>query len=256
LLFQLHIFQISPLRKAVIVACNTFKKFQTEKNHMILCFLGWTSGDVSDTISIATPIILLFWFYYSQRQTLSKSYFDQVDGIYAGFTEPISKLDDTKGLHSGIIMNIRDTDDKGYFKGEFDFGETKTEIENNSLLFRSIIDGVHTFLGKLDFKIYRDRIRHPFRPEENRIYKGTLYIVDRLDFAFEDYNIDTYLRAEYDILHYREMQTMKFTLRKRHKNGEPELPETFVLHKKMGVSFEPYQNVKEVVFRGETRSDA
>ncbi len=222
---------------------------------MILCFQSWTLEDFSSAISIATPIILLFWFYYSQRQTLSKNYFDQVDGIYAGFTEPISKLDDKKGLNSGIIMNIRDTDDKGYFKGEFDFGETKTEIENDRLFFKNVRDGVHTFLGKLDFEIYRDKARHPFKPEENRIYKGTLYIVDRLDFAFEDYKIDTYLRAEYDILHYREMQTLKFTLKKRHKEGEPELPTTFVLHKKMGVSFEPYKNVKDVVFLGNTRSD-
>jgi hypothetical protein len=222
---------------------------------MLSFIQGWTLGDISDAISIATPIILFFWFYYSQRQILSKSYFDQVDGIYAGFTEPISKVEDKKGLYSGIIMNIRDTDDNGYFKGEFDFGETKTDVENNRLLFRNLRDGVHTFLGKLNFEIYRNKVRHPFRPEENRTYNGTLYIVDRLDFAFDDYKIETYLRAEYDILHYREMQTMKFTLRKRHKTGEPELPETFILHKKMGVSFEPYKNEKEVVFRGDTRSD-
>lgn len=222
---------------------------------MILCFQSWTLEDISSAISIATPIILLFWFYYSQRQTLSKNYFDQIDGIYAGYTKPISKLDDMKGLESGIIMNIRDTDDKGYFKGEFDFGETKTEIENNRIYFRNIRDGVHTFLGKMDFEIYRDKTRHPFKPEENRIYKGTLYIVDRLDFAFEDYKIDTYLRAEYDILHYREMQTLKFKLKKLHKTGEPQLPEAFVLHKKMGMSFEPYQTLKQLVFRNDTRSD-
>jgi hypothetical protein len=222
---------------------------------MTLCFQGWTLENISSAISIATPIILLLWFYYSQRQTLSKSYFDQIDGIYGGFTEPISQLEDTKGLNSGIIMNIRDTDDKGYFKGEFDFAEAITKVENDRLLFKNVRDGVHTFLGKLNFEIYRDKARHPFKPEENRIYKGTLYIVDRLDFAFENYKIDTYLRAEYDILHYREMQTLKFTLKKLHKTGEPALPTSFVLYKKMGVSFEPYKNVKDVVFRGNTRSD-
>lgn len=216
---------------------------------------SWTLEQISAAISIATPIILLFWFYYSQRQTLSKYYFDQIDGIYAGFTEPISKLEDTKGLNAGIIMNIRDTDDKGYFKGEFDFGETKTEVENNRVYLRNVRDGVHTFLGKLNFELYRDKVRHPFKSEENRTYKGTLYIVDRLDFSFEDYNIETYLRAEYDILHYREMQTLKFQLRKLHKSGEPQLPKTFILHKKMGVSFEPYVNVRDVVFGENVRSD-
>jgi hypothetical protein len=223
---------------------------------MLLCIQSWTLEQISAAISIATPFILLFWFYYSQRHALSKSYFDQVDGIYAGFTEPISKIEDKKGLNAGIIMNIRDTDDKGYFKGEFDFGETRTDItDDNRISFTNFRDGIHTFLGKLDFEIFRDKTRHPFRPEENRTYKGTLYIVDRLDFAFEDYKIDTYLRAEYDILHYREMQTLKFTLRKLHKDDGPGFPETFILHKKMGVSFEPYNNVRDIVFRGNTRAD-
>jgi hypothetical protein len=222
---------------------------------MLLCSFPWTVEDISATISIATPFILLLWFYYSQKQTLSKTYFDQVDGIYAGFTEPISKMDDIEGLAAGIIMNIRDTDDKGYFKGEFDFGESKKSIENNELLFRPVREGIHTITGKMEFEIYRNKTRHPFRPDENRIYKGTLYIVDRLDFSFEDYEIETYVRAEYDIVHYREMQTMKFVLKKKHKTEGTDFPETFILYKKMGASFEPYKNVKESVFLNRTFSD-
>lgn len=222
---------------------------------MLLCFNSWTLEQISAAVSIATPLILLVWFYYSQRQSLSKNYFDQVDGIYAGFTTPISKLVDMKGVSAGIIMNIRDTDEKGYFKGEFDYGENQSILEDDKLFFRSLREGIHTFLGKMDFKIYNNKTRHPFRPEENRIYKGTLYIVDRLDFSFEDYKIDTYLRAEYDIVHYREMQTMKFSLRKKHKNEGADFPQTFTLYKKMGASFEPYVNVKELVFRNRTFSD-
>lgn len=222
---------------------------------MLLCFQLWTLEQFSAAISIATPFILLMWFYYSQKQSLSKNYFDQVDGIYAGFTTPISKLEDMKGVSAGIIMNIRDTDDNGYIKGEFDFGEIQTIIENDKLIFRSLRAGIHTFLGKLDFKIYKNKTRHPFRPEENRIYRGKLYIVDRLDFSFENYKIDTYLRAEYDIVHYREMQTMKFSLKKKYKNEGADFPATFTLYKKMGTSFEPYINVKESVFRNRTFSD-
>src|SRR4051812_40434049 len=124
---------------------------------MILCFQNWTLENVSAVISIATPIILLVWFYYSQKQNLSKNYFDGIDGIYAGFTEPVSKLDDTKGLYSGIIMNIRDTDEKGYFKGEFDFAESKTDIIDNKISGRKVQDGINTFLGKLNFEIYRSK---------------------------------------------------------------------------------------------------
>jgi hypothetical protein len=222
---------------------------------MISCLQNWTLENISAAISIATPVMLLIWFYYSQKQTLSKSYFDQIDGLYAGFTDPISKLEDIKGLYSGIIMNIRDTDDKGYFKGEFDFAESKTDIVSDRISGRKVRDGIHTFLGKLNFELYRNKSRHPFRPEENRTYKGTLYIVDRLDFAFDDYKIETYLSAEYDIVHYREMQTLKFTLKKTHKPENPELPKTFTLYKKMGADFEPYKNVKKTVFYGDTRVD-
>jgi hypothetical protein len=222
---------------------------------MLLCVTIITLDQISDIISIATPIILFIWFYYSQKQTLSKNYFDQIDGIYAGFTEPISKIEDKRGVYSGIIMNIRDTDDKGYFKGEFDFGETKTDIVNDQLEFRNLRDGIHTFIGKLNFKFYKDKTRHPFKPSENRIYKGTLYIVDRLDFSFNDYKIETYLSAEYDIIHYREMQALVFTLKKIHKSDGRDLPQTFTLHKKMGFNFEPYSNVRDSVFRGNTRSD-
>ncbi len=124
---------------------------------MILFVTNWTIEQLSAVISIATPIILLVWFYYSQRQALSKNYYQEINGIYAGFTEPVSKTQDKKGINSGIIMHIRDTDEKGFFKGEFDFAETKTEIENDRLIFTKLRDGTHTFLGKLDFELYKNK---------------------------------------------------------------------------------------------------
>jgi len=211
--------------------------------------------EVSDIISIVTPLILLIWFYYSQKQRLSKSYFSEIDGLYAGFTEPISTIEDKTGINSGIIMNIRDTDDSGFFKGEFDFAENQIKLINDNILTRNIRDGIHTFFGKLDFKLYISKSRHPFRLRENRVYNGSLYIVDRLDFSFDNYKIEDYLCAEYKIKHFREMQTLKFILKKVYRKDRPELPKEFILYKKMGASFEPYKNVKEVVFRGNTRSD-
>ncbi len=217
----------------------------------ILCFGNITVKDISDIISILTPITLLTWFYYSQKQKFAKEYFNEIDGIYAGFTEPIHQADKGSRVYSGIIMNIRDTNENGYFKGEFDFAETIT----SSMGDIKARDGIHMFLGKLDFSIYRNTKRHPFKPHENRTYVGALYIVDRLDFAFESYQIETYLTAEYDILHYREMQTLKFTLKKIHRKDIPKLPDTFILYKKMGFSFEPYSSLKQTVFMDGTRAD-
>ena len=223
---------------------------------MLLCFTNWTLEQISSSVSIVTPIILLSWFYYSQRQILSKSYFENVPGIYGGFTDPISDQSKEKGhIYSGIILNIREIDDKGYFKGEFDFAETTTDLIDNKIFDRQLTDGVYQFYGKFDFKIYQSKIRHPFKPNQNRVYIGKLYLVDRLDFNFDSYNIETYLKAEFDILHYREMQTLKFTFSKSYKKDSPKLPSTFILNKKIGLNFEPYNNLVRSVFLGHTRVD-
>jgi hypothetical protein len=213
---------------------------------MTLCINGWTLEQISAAISIATPIILLIWFYYSQKQTLSKNYYSEIDGIYAGFTAPINKAPTNGTIYGGIIMNIRDIDNKGYFKGEFDFGEI--ESIGNRHNDRSLIDGTHFFYGKVNFTPYRDKTRHPFKPKKNRTYRGKLYIVDRLDFSFDNYKIEDYLCSEYDIIHYREMQTLKFTLNKVYKKKYPSIPPSFILYKSAGFNFEPYINVKKTVF--------
>jgi hypothetical protein len=185
----------------------------------------------------------------------AKEYYNEIDGIYAGFTEPINQAGPQGRVYSGIIMNIRDTNEDGYFKGDFDFAETETSSRGNQVFFRNIQDGIHVFIGKLDFSVYLNKKRHPFRPKENRVYIGTLYIVDRLDFAFDSYKIEDYLSAEYNIVHYREMQTLKFILKEVHRQDSPKLPTTFTLHKKLGFQFEPYSNVKNTVFIQGTRAD-
>lgn len=223
---------------------------------MLLCFQGWTLEQISAAISIGTPVILLLWFYYSQKQTLSKNYFEKIPGIYGGFTDPICDQTKEKGrIYSGIIMSIKDIDNKGYFKGEFDFAETTTDLIGNKIVGRKLIDGIASFYGKFDFELCWNKTRHPFKPKENRTYIGKLYIVDRLDFDFENYQIETYLKAEYDILHYREMQTLKFTLSKTYKNEKLLFPATFTLNKTLGLNFEPYKNLIDTVFLGETRVD-
>lgn len=218
-----------------------------------MCDPNFGIEKLSVIVSIATPIVLLIWFYYSQRQRFSKHYYEEINGIYAGYTDPISKIEDKKGLNAGIIMNISGTDENGYFKGEFDFAETKTNITNYQVSEITIRDGIHTFMGKLNFEIYLNKDRHPFKPEQNRTYFGKLYIVDRLDFQIETTNIETYLTAEYDIEHYREMKIMKFTLNKIYKKDSPELPKSFTLTKSYGLQFEPLKNVKESIFNNQSR---
>lgn len=221
----------------------------------LICSVEYlTLEDVGNIIGVFTPFILLIWFYYSQKRILSKSYFDQIDGIYAGYTTPTVKIEG-KFIKAGLIFNIRDTDDSGYFKGELDYAELEHGTTNQEYHSNKVIEAIYTLFGKMEFKIYNDKIRHPFKPEENRVYKGTLTIVDRLDFQFEDYKIENYVSAEYLIEHYREMQTMKFTLIKKHRPDFVHLPDTFTLYKSMGFEFEPYTSVKSDIFQGNTFSD-
>ena len=215
-----------------------------------MCCSEITLKEIADVISIITPIVLVCWFYYSQRHTLSKNYFENIPGIYGGFTDPKNKGGEGYRVYSGIIMNIKDIDSNGFFKGELDFAETTTE-ENP----RKLIDGVSTFYGKLNFELQFAKIRHPFKPKQNRQYAGKLYIVDRLDFDFDNYQIENYLRAEYNIIHYREMQTMKFEISEIYKQDGFYLPNSFLLNKTIGLNFDPYKNLVQVVFEGQTRVD-
>lgn len=207
-----------------------------------------TLDDISNLINIFTPVILLVWFYYSQRATLSKDYFAELAGIYGGFLKTaVYKPKAGETVHAGIIMNIRDVDNKGFFKGEFDYAETLGG-QGMQLQGRNVSDGIYQFFGEMDFELYFDKKRHPFKVNKNRTYKGKLFVVDRLDFQFDDYKIEQYVKAEYDIIHYREMETLIFKLSKVYRNGAQELPVTFVLYKSAGFDFEPYKNVKKIVF--------
>jgi hypothetical protein len=211
---------------------------------------------LNNLFGVFTGVILSVWFYYSQKQTHSKRYYDEIDGKYGGFTTPTSPKKEEKGLQSGIILTIRDTDDKGFFKGEMDYQEIETEVVGNHIEHTILKESILTILGKLDFRLHLDKTRHPFKPNQNRTYTGNFYIVDRFDFNFKDYKIEQYIHAEYKIEHYREMGVMMMSLVKDYRPEQKlNLPVTFTIQKSIGVNFEPYKNVKDVVFGGNTISD-
>lgn len=204
--------------------------------------------DISNLINISTPIILLIWFYYSQRLTHSKDYFAELSGIYGGFLKATREAKAGGQVHAGIIMNIRDVDSRGFFKGDFDYAESELLVQEGKQVPQIISDGIYMFFGEMDYEFYFNKKRHPFKAEKNRKYNGRLFVVDRLDFKFEDYKIDNYLVAEYDIIHFREMETLKFKQTKVYRTGAKDLPESFILYKSAGFDFEPYKNVKRLVF--------
>ena len=222
---------------------------------MILCVTtDWLTMTTSG-VSILTPIVLFIWFCYSQKQMLSKNYFDEISGIYAGFIDtPIHKPTQGGKVYSGIIMNIRQVISKGYFRGDFDFGATESKVINNAGCLFPLHDGVFSFFGKLNHKIYCNKKRHPYKHAKNRKYYGVIYVVSRLDIDDEKYKFEDFIHAEYSIIHYRERQSLQFVLIKNYKPGLPMLPDKFTLDKSIGYTFEPLEGLKRIVFRN-TRVD-
>lgn len=216
---------------------------------MNLNFISWTTIEHwSLIVGIFTPIVLLWWFFYLQKQ----SYYEELLGIFAGYTDPSNRIDVVKDgtVNSGLIMNFRDVTN-GFYRGEFDFRENLRIMYEEHFLS----DGVDSFYCKMNYKIYLIKSRNPLKPEENRIYRGTLYIVQRLDIDFENKKIGEFLVAEYDVKHFREMRVLKFTLKKIQKEEFLRTPKSFILHKSLGLGFEPYKNVRDDIFRGFTRAD-
>ena len=51
------------------------------------------------------------------------------------------------------------------------------------------------------------------------------------------------------------MQTMKFEISEIYKQDGFYLPNSFLLNKTIGLNFDPYKNLVQVVFEGQTRVD-
>jgi hypothetical protein len=138
------------------------------------CLSAFSLSDLNDIIGISTPIILLLWFYFSQHLKLSDKYHSEIIGKYAGFTETVNpelEKKESGKIYSGILMKILDIDTNGYFKGEFKYGENLSVSGNRTVEFRQIMDGIYTFLGKIDFEIYLPKNRHPYKTSDNRQYR-------------------------------------------------------------------------------------
>ncbi len=225
------------LRGNVIVVLKKVKS-------MLLCL---SIEQISAVVGIITPFVLLFWFRYIRKQNFNNEFL----GIYAGYMDIESAPENKGTIESGLIMNIRDVLSSGFFRGEFDYRKNiATRYEDT--LYQ---DGIYTFYGKINYRLYFPKPRHALKHKENRIYKGRVTIVMRLDFQFETQDIQDFSQEEYDFIFYRELRALKFSLSKASKNHSNQIPNKFILNKSLGLNFEPYKNVKETIFRGFTRAD-
>lgn len=195
---------------------------------------------IANILSIATPVILLIWFLYMSWQQNSKNLYDEVRGDYAGLISSEETSDGISPTYGGIILRIVNINSDGYFKGEFDFGESKD--------LKILSDGNYVFIGKVNYCFYINRIRVPFVKKENRVYRGKLYVVERLDTPAGQINQEELSNFEYDFTYYREIQQIQLDKLVIKSTVNQNIPSQILLSKKLDIMFEPYGIVKQLCF--------
>ena len=202
-------------------------------------------SDWSDLTTLITPFILLVWFYYSQIHLLSSNYYSKIVGTYSGFCEPVvAQITPIGHPYAGVIMDITQVDTNGYFMGQIIYGE----VESGSSKVAGKVAGIFQFYGRIPYKFYFKKNRNPFQREQNSLYNGKVYIVDRFDFATEQ-KIEDFKTLEYDVIYYRERNSLLFNNQKiLRENHNPVLPKTFLIDKKINVYFDVSKGVFMTVF--------
>lgn len=198
----------------------------------------------SQIFEIATPIVLFFWFLYSRRNNFQKEYFKEIVGLYGGFiSNTVNKSEGNIRFDGGITMEIFDIDDNGYFRGQFTYTEQKVVMGNGPASINLATASINFFTGRLfyhwNLAFYKKR--NPLLWNTNRLYKGEMYTVMRLDFQTNDEN--EVLESVYKITHHRESRVIEFIENRVNKKTNP-LPKSFALLKSYNHLLDPYKNVK------------
>lgn len=115
-----------------------------------------TIEQISALISILTPFVLLFWFVYTQKQLFN----NEILGLYAGYTEPKEGETPKDWIEGGIIMNVKDIESSGYFRGEFDYRENFASERDSG---KFITDGIYTFYGEINYRLFPIKKRNPLK---------------------------------------------------------------------------------------------
>jgi len=85
---------------------------------MLLCIDKETLSTAAEIFEIITPVTLLCWFFHSRWESGKHAYYKEFVGIYGGFVnETINKSNDTTRYDGGLMMEVFDVDDNGYFRG-------------------------------------------------------------------------------------------------------------------------------------------
>jgi hypothetical protein len=209
---------------------------------MFLCISKETLSATAEIFEIITPITLMVWFFHSRWVAEKLAYYKTVSGLYGGFVnETINKSKDMLRYDGGLLMEIFTVDDNGYFRGQFEYFEEEVTLGGSVATKRSVYAGIQSFYGRLDFEWeFIGNTANPLLWKTNRIYRGELKIVGRLDWLTEDESSN--LKGVYSILHHRESGVIEFTL-KTLKNADTKLPPHFILFLKSNHALDAYTNV-------------
>lgn len=140
-------------------------------------------------------------------------------------------------------MYIKEIDRNGYFRGELIYGE----VESSSLSgIAGKVAASYPLYGRLKYRFYFKRSRHPFLLEKNSKYFGKLYVVNRLDISMKSNEINDRTAFEHDITHYREKNSFSFYNQKKCVQ-HPKFPESLFLDKKINRHNDLFKDVFDTI---------
>lgn len=116
---------------------------------------------LSAYVSLAIPAVLLFWFVYSQWEKHSNVFYTELAGLYVNFTDHVNEIQfdpERETRYSGMIFNIREINNDGYFSGDIDFGE----IISTQVGKRLVSDGMFNFMGNFNYWPHTNKRRNPY----------------------------------------------------------------------------------------------
>jgi hypothetical protein len=198
----------------------------------------------AEAFEILTPIVLFFWFLHTRKQHAKESLFKELIGFYGGWvSNTTNQSDEQNRFEGGLMLQIFDIDENGYFRGEFEYYEKQIQFQNSLPGFtaRIVSASLKFYYGKLKFKWnYKLAKPNPLLYSTNRTYIGELKVIDRLDKISEDES--SRLEAVYNFKYFREACVLNL-IQKGLLKKDVRLPSRFTLMKKSPHQLDPYTNI-------------
>jgi hypothetical protein len=158
---------------------------------LFIYFLAIDIQIISAWIACSTPVILLIWFFYSENEKLETKLFNELEGIYAGFTPNIDKSiaasNETILSYKPFLNKKRDPYNPGhnrkyngviYTVDKLDFNFNSQTIQDYQKVTYKIVYYREMRCFKFEQVIIKDPENSPKLPKEFVLHKSVGMTMD------------------------------------------------------------------------------